>query len=115
MRRAFSPSLFVPKMRSRMQLNAPSLDRNASAIIDVIGMTIRVLMPNLNRVWVASSKRFLELPLSIAPSAVKLLGHSSIIMSQKYAHLADETLFSAVDAAASAMGTSWTDPEQVVA
>lgn len=43
----------------------------------------------------------------------KLLGHSSVVMSQKYAHLADETLFSAVDAAANAMGTSWTDPQPV--
>ncbi len=45
----------------------------------------------------------------------KLLGHSSVSMSQRYTHLADETLFSAVDAAANAMGTSWTDPQKVAA
>lgn len=41
-----------------------------------------------------------------------LLGHSSVIMSQRYAHLADETLFSAVNAVADAMGTPWSDQDQ---
>jgi integrase len=37
----------------------------------------------------------------------RALGHSTTRMSERYAHLSDETLFSAADAAASAMGNAW--------
>ena len=42
----------------------------------------------------------------------KALRHSSIHMSERYAHIADDTLFSAADAAANAMGTAWTEAKQ---
>ena len=37
----------------------------------------------------------------------RALGHSSTRMSERYAHLSDETLFAAADAAANAMGNTW--------
>ena len=37
----------------------------------------------------------------------KVLGHSQLKTSQRYAHLSQETLLAAVDAAADATGTNW--------
>lgn len=37
----------------------------------------------------------------------RALGHSTTRMSERYAHLSNETLLAAADAAANAMGTSW--------
>lgn len=40
----------------------------------------------------------------------KLLGHSQIKTTTRYSHLADETLFSAVDVAARVVDASWQAP-----
>ncbi len=40
----------------------------------------------------------------------KILGHSQLKTSQRYAHLSNETLLAAVDAAAEATGTNWSQP-----
>lgn len=40
----------------------------------------------------------------------KALGHSTTRMSERYAHLADETLMAAADAAAGAVGKNWLAP-----
>lgn len=40
----------------------------------------------------------------------KVLGHSQLKTAQRYAHLNNETLLAAVDAAADATGTNWTQP-----
>lgn len=45
----------------------------------------------------------------------RALGHSSTRMSERYAHLADDTLLAAADAAANAMSTSWTESEKAPA
>jgi len=48
--------------------------------------------------------------------AAKALGHSRLNTTQHYAHLSQETLFPAVDAAADATDTNWgasTDRQQV--
>jgi hypothetical protein len=45
----------------------------------------------------------------------KALGHSNTLMTQRYSHLSDETLFAAADAAANAIGPSWTDAKHVPA
>ena len=37
----------------------------------------------------------------------KVLGHSQLKTMQRYAHLSQETLLEAVDAAAEATGTDW--------
>jgi site-specific recombinase XerD len=37
----------------------------------------------------------------------KVLGHTTLRMTERYAHLSQETLLAAVDAAANATGTSW--------
>lgn len=42
----------------------------------------------------------------------KALGHANTLMSQRYSHLSDETLFAAADAAANAMGPSWLAAKQ---
>lgn len=42
----------------------------------------------------------------------KVLGHSQLKTSQRYAHLSQETLLAAVDAAAAATGTSWGQTQQ---
>lgn len=42
----------------------------------------------------------------------KALGHTNTLMTQRYSHLSDETLFAAADAAANAMGPSWTEAKQ---
>ena len=39
--------------------------------------------------------------------AQKHLGHRTQVMTQRYAHLSQETLLEAVDAAAEATGTDW--------
>ncbi|MDD2582218.1 MAG: tyrosine-type recombinase/integrase [Desulfuromonadaceae bacterium] len=41
----------------------------------------------------------------------KILGHSQLKTSQRYAHLSNETLLAAVDAAADATGTNWSQPQ----
>ncbi len=45
----------------------------------------------------------------------KALGHTNTLMTQRYSHLSDETLFAAADAAANAIGPSWTEAKQVPA
>ena len=45
----------------------------------------------------------------------KALGHTNTLMTQRYSHLSDETLFAAADAAANAIGPSWTEAKQVSA
>ena len=45
----------------------------------------------------------------------KALGHANTLMTQRYSHLSDETLLAAADAAANAMGPSWTEAKQVPA
>ena len=45
----------------------------------------------------------------------KALGHTNTLMTQRYSHLSDETLFAAVDSAANAMGPSWTEVKQLPA
>ena len=45
----------------------------------------------------------------------KALGHSNTLMTQRYSHLSDETLFAAADAAANAIGPNWTEAKQVPA
>jgi integrase len=45
----------------------------------------------------------------------KALGHTNTLMTQRYSHLSDETLFAAADAAANAMGASWTEVKQLPA
>lgn len=42
----------------------------------------------------------------------KALRHSTTQMSERYAHIADDTLFNAADAAANAMGSAWTEVKQ---
>ena len=42
----------------------------------------------------------------------KALRHSTTQMTERYAHIADDTLFNAADAAANAMGTGWTEAKQ---
>ncbi len=42
----------------------------------------------------------------------KALGHTNTLMTQRYSHLSDETMFAAADAAANAMGPNWTDAKQ---
>lgn len=42
-------------------------------------------------------------------TVARILGHSSLQHTSRYAHLADETLLSAVDTAASAMEAAWAD------
>ena len=42
----------------------------------------------------------------------KALRHSSTQMSERYAHIADHALINAADAAASAMGSAWTEAKQ---
>lgn len=41
----------------------------------------------------------------------KILGHSQLKTSQRYAHLSQDTLLAAVDAAADATGTNWSKPQ----
>jgi integrase len=41
----------------------------------------------------------------------KVLGHSQLKTTQRYAHLSQETLLAAVDAAATATGTTWGQPQ----
>lgn len=43
-------------------------------------------------------------------TVAKILGHSTVQHTARYAHLADDTLLSAVDTAAAKMGTDWTTP-----
>jgi integrase len=42
----------------------------------------------------------------------RVLGHSSIMQTQVYSHLADDALQAGVDAAANAMGSAWTEAKQ---
>ena len=42
----------------------------------------------------------------------KALGHTNTLMTQRYSHLSDETLFAAADAAANAIGPSWLEAKQ---
>lgn len=42
----------------------------------------------------------------------KLLGHSQVKTTQRYAHLSDATLMAAMDAAADAMGNTWSEPKR---
>lgn len=39
----------------------------------------------------------------------RALGHANIVQTARYSHLADDTLLAAADAAASAMGNTWSD------
>jgi len=41
----------------------------------------------------------------------KILGHSQLKTSQRYAHLSQETLLAAVDAAADSTGVNWSQPQ----
>jgi len=45
----------------------------------------------------------------------KALRHSTTQMSERYAHIADDTLFSAADAAANAMGSAWAEAKKLPA
>ena len=42
----------------------------------------------------------------------RALGHSTISMSERYAHFSDDTLLAAADAASSTMGKGWIRPEE---
>jgi integrase len=42
-----------------------------------------------------------------SPLVAKVLGHSQLKTTQRYAHLSQEMLLEAVDAAAEATGTDW--------
>ena len=39
----------------------------------------------------------------------RALGHASVVQTARYSHLADDTLLAAADAAANAMGDTWSD------
>lgn len=45
----------------------------------------------------------------------KALGHTNTLMTQRYSHLSDETMFAAADAAANAIGPGWTDAKRTPA
>jgi len=44
----------------------------------------------------------------------KIRGHHNIKTSVRYSHLSQDTLFAAVDAAATATGTNWSNPMREV-
>ena len=44
-------------------------------------------------------------------TVARILGHSSLQHTSRYAHLADETLLSAVETAADVLGKNWTAKE----
>ena len=45
----------------------------------------------------------------------RALGHANTQMAERYAHLADNTLLAAADAAANAMGGTWTEAKKSAA
>jgi integrase len=42
----------------------------------------------------------------------RILGHANLRTTQRYAHLSDDALLAAVDAQASVIGASWTEPQR---
>jgi site-specific recombinase XerD len=42
----------------------------------------------------------------------KILGHTQVKTSQRYAHLSQDTLLAAVDAVADATGTTWANTQE---